>query len=88
MGSRCRGKLMVSTLEKTRLRGGGSWSYLSPGPVVGAEHPLGPLPVVQPVIQGSWAGECLQGWAQCPFAGNFLNGNSGYCYHLWKQKPK
>lgn len=78
---------MASTLEwRGLLRG--AWSYLSPGPAVGAEHPLGPLPVVQQVTQGGWAGGCPQGWAPCPSAGSLPNGNSGYCSHLWGKKAK
>ena len=76
--------------DKTQRRRflGGTWSYLSPGPAVGAEHPQGPLPVVRQVTQGGWAGGCPQGWAPCPFAGSLLNGSSGYCSHLWEQEQK
>lgn len=76
--------------ERAQKRGllRGTWSYLSPGPAVGAEHPLGPLPVVQQVTQGGWAGGCPQGWAPCPSAESLLNGNSGYCSHLWGKKAE
>lgn len=78
--------MVGSTLEKGGLLKA-TWSYLSLGPAVGAEYPPQSLLGVQWVTQGDWAGESPQDWALCPSAVNLLNGNSGCCSHLRKQKP-